>query len=168
MGVPLRMWRVFPRACMAVRMFVRMGMSMFMRMLMMPGRFNQGRSGGVSRVLLRPILLARHIFLALDPDVHLGRGNPTAHHSRNLQLRSEAERGHRVLQQARRHSGIYQSAEEHIAADAGKTFEIHAHISWPRFHHREALLPASNLRAAPTLLKSLFLQQVRGRPCIAI
>ena len=71
--VPVRMGRVLPWAGVAVRMFVRMGVPMFIRMLMVPGCFNQGGRGRVRRTLLRPVLLARHIFLALNPDVHLGR-----------------------------------------------------------------------------------------------
>ena len=77
-----------------------------------------------SHTLFGPVLLAGHIFFAINPDVHLGSGDPAAGNARNFELCAYSERRNCVLQQLRRHSGVDKRAEEHIAADTGETLEI--------------------------------------------
>ena len=70
-------------------------------------------------LLFRPVFFARHVLLAIDPDVNLRGRNTATNNSRNFQTSAYG-----LLQQARRNSGIDKGAEEHVAAYTGKTFKI--------------------------------------------
>src|SRR5438105_9228492 len=74
--------------------------------------------------LLRPVLLARQLFLAMAVHIHFGSRNPAAVHARDLQPRPDVERRDRLLQKPPRHSRIHQRPQEHIAADSGKTIQV--------------------------------------------
>jgi len=100
--------RTVARSMFMVAVVVIVAMRMIVRMRM-------------SRILLRPIFFPRHILLAVDPNIHFRRRDSTTNHAGNLQLRTHREGRHRVFQQLRTHSGIDESAEEHISADTGKT-----------------------------------------------
>ena len=71
-----------------------------------------------------PILLPRQILLPIHPNIHFRSRNPAAHNARNFQPRPHVQRRHSLLQQRSRNSGVHQRAQEHIAADAGKTLKI--------------------------------------------
>ena len=75
----------------------------------------------VSRLLLRPVLFPRQVFLTSDPYIDFGGRNPAAQDARNLQLCSHPERRDGTFKRLRRDSGVDQSAKKHIAADARKT-----------------------------------------------
>jgi hypothetical protein len=75
-------------------------------------------------LLFRPVFFARHVLLAIDPDVNLRGRNTATNNSRNFQTSAYIERRDGLLQQARRNSGIDKGAEEHVAAYTGKTFKI--------------------------------------------
>ena len=74
--------------------------------------------------LLCPELLPRQLFLAIHQHIDLGRGDAAAIHLRNFEASSDVEGSDRFFQQLRRHSGIDQGAQKHVAAHAGKTIEI--------------------------------------------
>ena len=57
-------------------------------------------------------------------NIDLGRRDPSTHDARNLQPGAEIKRRNRFFQQLWRHTGVYQRAEKHVAADAGKTIEV--------------------------------------------
>jgi len=73
-------------------------------------------------IMSRPVLFARKVFLAVDPDVDLGGRNPAADDLRNFQARAYVERRHGFFEDSRRNSGIDERAQKHVAAHAGKTF----------------------------------------------
>src|SRR6266849_4207981 len=82
--------------------------------------------------LLRPEDFARQLLFAVGVDVQLGGRDPAAIHPRNLQASSDIQRRDRVLEQFRRHPGIHQGAQKHVAADAGKAVEVgYAHRRGP-------------------------------------
>jgi hypothetical protein len=66
----------------------------------------------------------REIFFAIGVHVHFGCRNSSAHDPLNLQSRTNIECRYRVFEKLWRHSGICQSAQKHVAADAGKTVEV--------------------------------------------
>jgi hypothetical protein len=73
---------------------------------------------------LLPILLARQVLLPAHPNIHLGSGNPTPHHPRNLKPSLDSQRGNRLFQQPGRNSGIHKRAQKHVATHAGKTLKV--------------------------------------------
>lgn len=75
-------------------------------------------------ILLRPILFARHIFLAVYPNIDLRRRYPAAQDLRDFQLCAYAQCGNSFLKKLGRNSGIDESSQKHVAADAGEAFEI--------------------------------------------
>ena len=54
-------------------------------------------------------------------DVHLGSGQAAAAHLAHLQARAHVERGGRLLKSVKGNARIHESAQQHVAADAGKT-----------------------------------------------
>jgi len=68
-----------------------------------------------------PCQLPRLISLTCDQDIHLGCRDSTAIHFADLQLRAYAQRCDGILEQGSRDARVHQRAEEHVAADAGKT-----------------------------------------------
>ena len=56
--------------------------------------------------------------------VHFGRRNSAAHHLAHLQPRAHIQRRSRLLQMSEGHTRVNQRAQQHIAAYAGKTFQI--------------------------------------------
>ena len=78
-------------------------------------------------VILIPLFpenFARQIFFAIGIYIYLGRRNSAPHYTRNFQSRAYVERRDCFFQKLRSHSGIQQRAQEHVAADAGKTVEV--------------------------------------------
>ena len=55
-----------------------------------------------------------------DQHIHLGGADAAAVHLRDLDPGAETERVRGFLKQRRRHAGIEQGAQQHVAADAGK------------------------------------------------
>ena len=53
--------------------------------------------------------------------VHLGSSQAAAAHLAHLQARAHAERGRRPLKAVERNARVHHRAQQHIAADAGKT-----------------------------------------------
>jgi len=79
------------------------------------------------RMSVRVLLLenfSRKIFFAVRVDVHLGGGNAAPHCALDLQPGADVECGDCVFEKLGRHSSVYQRAEKHVAADAGKTVEV--------------------------------------------
>ena len=72
-------------------------------------------------LVLRPILIARLIFLPSNPHIRFRRRQAALGDLRNLQSRSQIQRGNRILEQLGRDSGIQQGAHKHVAADAAET-----------------------------------------------
>jgi hypothetical protein len=78
-------------------------------------------------MLVRVIMLltlqehfTRKVLLPVRVHIDLGGGNPAADNSRHLQPRTDVQRCDCILQQLRRHSDFHQSAQKHVATDAGK------------------------------------------------
>jgi len=96
-----------------------------MRMLMMVRvAVPMDRSSSMRMIFVRmepcPILFPRQILLAFHPDVDFGRRNPAARYPGNLKLCSMPQRCRPPLQQLRRHYGVHQGAQKHIAANPRK------------------------------------------------
>jgi hypothetical protein len=80
--------------------------------------------------LLLPENFAGQIFFAIRIYIDFGRRNSAAQHPRNLQARAYIHSRDCIFEELRRHSGIQQRAQEHVAADAGKTVKVgYAHKS---------------------------------------
>ena len=73
---------------------------------------------------LFPVDFAWQLFLAVRKNIHFGRAYAVAWDPRNLQPGPNIQGGDSLLQQLRGDTGIDQCAEEHVAANAGKTIEI--------------------------------------------
>jgi hypothetical protein len=99
----VRFWSMYMPVCVPERV------SMFVRM------------HSLRRPLLVPENFAWKIFFALHVHIDLGSGNPSSRHERDIQPGAEVECRDRFLQQFRRHSRVHEGAQEHVAADAGKT-----------------------------------------------
>src|SRR5579872_2961346 len=119
MGMFMWRGRLHPRDLGSGRMLVVMMMTVVVTMMIV---FVVRVRGRPRHILFRPVLFPRKIFLSVDPHVHLGRRNPAADDSRNLQPRAHVKRRHGFFQYSRRNSGIDERAQEHVAAHAGKTF----------------------------------------------
>src|SRR5271166_3360421 len=90
-----------------------------------------------------PELLAWQIFLPIDQHINLCGGNPRAVNPRPLQRNPQIERCHRSLEQFKRNSGVHQRAEEHIAADTGKSVQIrYSHGNRPPVSRTSAVVLA--------------------------
>ena len=94
--------------------------------------------------LLRPVFFARKVFLALHPNVDLGRRNAAADDARNLQPRPYAQSRHGFFQYSGRNSGIDERAQKHVAAHAGETFKI------GNAHNENSSLVVSRWSLGPT------------------
>jgi len=106
-------------------MIMMMMIMMMMIMMMSPVIVVSERSREIPLhllLLLRPILLPGQVFFAVHPHIDLGGRNAAADDSGDFQPRAYAQRRYRLLQHARRHSGVDERAQEHVTAHAGKTF----------------------------------------------
>ncbi len=74
--------------------------------------------------LLLPENFSRQVFFAVGVHIHFGRRNSGPHDLRQLHPCADIERLDRVFQKLWRHSGIYERAQKHVAAYAGKTVEV--------------------------------------------
>src|ERR1700739_2268715 len=100
-----------PQEVFRTMVLVRVMMTVLMLVVVVSFR-GRGRPRHMILILLCPVLLARHVFFAIDPDVDLSRRNAAAHDPRDLKLRSQPECRHRVFQQSWRDSGVHQRAEK--------------------------------------------------------
>lgn len=80
-------------------------------------------------VAVRRVLVIVRIFVLRSglfgrDHVYFGCGKAAAHHLAHLQPRAYIQRGGRFFQHPKRHTGIDQRAQKHVAADAGKAFQI--------------------------------------------
>jgi hypothetical protein len=66
-------------------------------------------------------LVGRH---AIDEHIDLGAGQPTALHFAPLKPRAYVERGHSLFEPLKGSARIDESTQQHIATDAGKTFQV--------------------------------------------
>src|SRR5258708_6017561 len=111
--------------------------------------------------LLLPEPLPRQVLLPVNVNIHLGGGNPAAHHPGNLQPRPElcrhVKRRDGLLQQPRRNSRIHQRAQKHVAAHARKTFKIsNAHKIQNLDHSGQRVTQGSaSLTLCPSVVKVL-------------
>jgi len=104
------------------------------------------------RMSVRVLLLenfSRKIFFAVRVDVHLGGGNAAPHCALDLQPGADVECGDCVFEKLGRHSSVYQRAEKHVAADAGKTVEV-------GYAHNENRRRSSVVRRWRTLLTPVW------------
>src|SRR6267378_4380876 len=78
--------------------------------------------------LLLPIFLPWQFLLPMNVDIYFGSRDPAPYYPGNLQPRPKlcrgVKRGDGFRQHSRRNSSIHQRAQKHVAADAGKTFEV--------------------------------------------
>src|SRR5215831_2174254 len=88
-----------------MRMTVRVCMSMFMSVIML--------------ILLQENFPGKILF-TLRIHINLCGRDSTAGDARDFEARADIEGSDCVLEQFRRHSGIHQGAEKHVAADARK------------------------------------------------
>jgi hypothetical protein len=99
--------------------------------------------------------LARQFLLPVDENIHFGRSDSAAIHSRNFQPRSDIQSCGSIFQELRRNSSVHQRAQKHVAADAGKAVEVsNAHKSqslavgpWSLVNPFEGNAPAKDFRA---------------------
>jgi hypothetical protein len=59
-----------------------------------------------------------------DDHVDLGSGETAAHDLAFGEMRADVEGAGSFIEELEGHTGVNQCAEQHIAADAGETFEI--------------------------------------------
>jgi hypothetical protein len=69
--------------------------------------------------------------------IHFGCGQPAAAHLAHLKARADVELGCRFFKKRKGNARIHQGAQQHIAADAGKTLKISN-------SHRQAILEHSH------------------------
>jgi hypothetical protein len=74
--------------------------------------------------LLLPVDLSRKFLLAIHEDVEFSRSDSAAVNAGDFQACADVEGSDRILKKASGHTGVEQRAEEHIAADTGKTIEV--------------------------------------------
>ena len=81
---------------------------------------------GWSRMLfvLLQISLARLVLLAMRINIHLDCTDAVTLNARNLQPGIDIQRRDRLFEELLRHADIDQRAQEHVAADAGKTIKV--------------------------------------------
>ena len=105
------------------------------------------RVGLVGMVLMamRPMIVVRVPRLVRrrfpGNHIHLGPGDSAAAYLARFKPRAHPQRRSRLLKKRKRHSRIHQGAQQHIAAYAGKAFQITS-------SHRSVILTC-RLRAAP-------------------
>ena len=113
MGMPMTVLMLFMRVLMLIVM--RMAMSftgvvlVFVSVIMMV----------VVTVLLQKFF-ARKLLLPANQDIELNRADAAALHPRYFQAGLHAQCRYRPGEQLRRHAGIQQRAQKHIAADPGE------------------------------------------------
>jgi hypothetical protein len=56
--------------------------------------------------------------------IHFGCGNPSAGHLANLETRANIQRSRRLFKAGKGNPGVNQCAQQHVAANAGKAFQI--------------------------------------------
>jgi hypothetical protein len=79
---------------------------------------------GVHATLLLGKRLARQFLFPVYEHIYLGRADTAAIHPRNFQAGPDVQGRDRVFEEFRRHSGIDQCAEEHIAAHSREAVEV--------------------------------------------
>ncbi len=84
--------RLVTRTLVMMRMLMMVVVSV--HMFVVVGRFRGSRD----HILLRPVLLPRHILFAIDPHVNLGRRDPAPHHLGYFELRADPECLHGFFQ----------------------------------------------------------------------
>jgi hypothetical protein len=81
----------------------------------------------VTRVIV-VVLQTRFVFLITGKNIDLGCANAAALNARNFEPQVEIACAVQcrdcIVQELRRQAGIYQSGEQHVAADAGEAIEI--------------------------------------------
>jgi hypothetical protein len=107
---------LFVALFMTVRVFVRRSvlMRMFMAMFM---TFRMA----VRVLVVRVRLLCRSI---ADEHIDLGAGDAAAQHLAPFQTRTHIERSHSFFEPLKGHARIHKGAQQHVAADARKTFKV--------------------------------------------
>jgi len=123
--MPVRRWLVhLPGVCFGrMRMIMLMPEAEFViRVIVLMPLFRW--RGRPRRALFCPEFFPRQILFSGDPNVHLGCRNSAADDPRNLQARTDTQRRDGCFQHLCWNSGIHESAKEHVAAQAGETFEI--------------------------------------------
>ena len=70
------------------------------------------------------ISLARLILLTMRINIRLDRADAVARNTSNLQAGIDIQRCDCLFEELLRHTGIDQRAQEHVAADAGKTIKV--------------------------------------------
>ena len=60
----------------------------------------------------------------VDDDINFRSGNAAAHDFAHFEARAEIQRGGCFLEMGEGNAGVNESAEQHVAADSGKAFEI--------------------------------------------
>src|SRR5712691_1180317 len=128
----MRMWRGRPRPrnAGAQGMLMVVMMPVIVNMIISIVRVRMFRSS-----LPHPVLLPWKVFLAVHPNVHLGRGNSAAHDARNLQPRAYTQPRDGFFQNSRRNSGIDECTHEHVTTHAGKTFKVGNAHRIPSLNH---------------------------------
>jgi hypothetical protein len=121
--------RVFPDH----RVIMRMVVVAFMRMRMGMGmsvavRMRRPRPMNVLFVAMR---VRRFITMGMlggriigREHIHLGSGDSAAAHLAHLEARTDIQRRSRLGQCLERDAGVHKGAQQHVAADAGKAFQI--------------------------------------------
>ena len=110
------------RVCVSMRMRVAVRMRRLcpmrmLRMIVLVCPF------GLMRMLRRRIVAGHH--------VNFGSCDAAAAHFAHLKARTYIQCGGRLLKQAERNACIHKGAKQHVAADAGKTFQI-SNAHWSR------------------------------------
>ena len=90
-------------------------------------RMTLGRAGVVRMLVRMSILIVRMIMsrptlmLLRCDHVHLGPSDSAAHHLARLKPRAHVQIRGRLFKKTERDAGIHQRAQQHVAADPGKT-----------------------------------------------
>ena len=75
-------------------------------------------------MMLMSMPFRRAFLLVAYPHINFRGGDPAAHYLPDFDPRAEPKRLHGFFQQRRRHPGVHQRAEKHVAADAGKALKV--------------------------------------------
>src|SRR5580692_3374040 len=111
--------------------------------------------------VLLQISLARLVFLAMRINIYLDCTDAVTLNARNLQPGIDIQRRDCLFEELLRHIGIDQRAQEHVAADAGKTIKV-GYTHRVDFHHREACTWRQTAVAHALCYNHCFRQLPRG------
>ena len=75
-------------------------------------------------ILLFPEHLAWQVLFSAAIDINFCRRDPTSHDAGYFEPCAHIERRDCVFQQLRRHAGIHQCTQKHVATDAGETLKV--------------------------------------------